>query len=165
MQLTRVVRHLATPPWRVRQAFPAAALSAIEAAIRDAEVRHQGQICFVVESALDLSALLSGTSARERALDVFAQQRVWDTEQNNGVLIYLLLADHDVEIVADRGIHAKVGSDGWAQICQVMEQAFRGGRFETGVIDGVRAVSAHLARHFPGDGSRRNELSDRPVVL
>jgi uncharacterized membrane protein YgcG len=163
MKLGRVVRHLLTPPWRVRQVFPAEALAAIEAAIREAERTHGGQICFAVEATLDTWALLRDTKARERALDVFGQLRVWDTEQNNGVLIYLLLADHDVEIVADRGAHSQVGADEWERICQRMERAFRERRFEAGVIDGIRAIGTHLQKHYPP--REANELSDRPVIL
>jgi uncharacterized membrane protein len=90
---------------------------------------------------------------------------VWDTEENSGVLIYLLLADHDVEIVADRGVHAKVGPAGWEAICRTMETEFRAGRFEAGVLAGIAAVSAHLETHFPPKGGDRNELPDQPVVL
>lgn len=165
MSFPRLLRHLATPRWRVRGTLPPSALGAIEAAIKRAEATHRGQICFAVEAALEVAPLLRGCSARQRALDVFAQLRVWDTEQNNGVLVYLLLADHDVEIVADRGIHAHVGAAGWERICHTMEQAFREGRFEAGVIDAITAVGIHLARHYPPDGAPRNEISDRPVVL
>ena len=91
--------------------------------------------------------------------------RIWDTEHNNGVLIYLLLADRDVEIVADRGIDAHIGADGWEAICRAMEAEFRQGRFEAGVIFGIRAIGAHLAKHFPGDGNDANELPDTPAVL
>ena len=98
-------------------------------------------------------------------MDVFSMLRVWDTAHNNGVLIYLLLADRDVEIVADRGVHARVGSEGWEQICQAMEVAFRRGDFEGGVLDGIRAVSAHLRYHYPEQGPSANELPDRPAVL
>ena len=97
------------------------------------------KIRFAVEHALDLPQLLAGMSARDRAIEVFSQLRVWDTEHNNGVLIYLLFADRDVEIVADRGIHAKVGA-GWEDICRSMEQRFRQGEFEAGVIEGIRAA-------------------------
>ena len=165
MNLKRLWRHLSMPAWRVRRAFPAATLAAIETAIRATEAAHTGQICFAVEAALDIGPLLQDRSARHRALDVFAQLRVWDTEHNNGVLIYLLLADHDVEILADRGIHARVGADGWERICRTMEQAFRAGRLDDGVLQGIRAVGEQLARHYPGQGARGNELSDQPVVL
>jgi len=165
MDIARLLRHLLTPPWRVRLAFPPRTLHAIEAAIRECEKTHAGEIRFAVESDLHLFALLRGVSARARALDVFSQLRVWDTQHNNGVLIYLLLADHDVEIVADRGVHAHVGAEGWEQICRDMEASFRAGKFEEGVLHGIRAVGAHLARHYPAQGRGRNELDDRPVVL
>jgi uncharacterized membrane protein len=153
------------PPWQVRRAFPARTLRAIENAIRDAEAAHDGQICFAVEAALEILPLLQGRSARERALEVFAQRRVWDTERNNGVLVYLLLADRDVEILADRDVHRRVGAGEWEHICQAMEKAFREGRFEAGVVEGIGAVSRHLARHYPRTGENTNELPDRPLIL
>ena len=162
--LTRLLRHLWMPRWQVRRTFPAATLAGIEAAIRDAEARHDGQICFAVEGALELMPLLRGETARERALEVFAQTRVWDTERNNGVLIYLLLADHDVEILADRDVHRRVGTAAWEHICHTMEQAFRERRFESGVIDGIRAVSKVLEQHYPRSGDNANEVPDRPFV-
>ena len=140
-------------------------MRAIEEAIRASEATHHGQIRFAVEAALDVLPLLRNQSARGRAIDVFSLLRVWDTEHNNGVLIYLLLADRDVEIVADRGISSRVGQDEWERICREMEHAFREGRFEEGVLEGIRAVSAHLARYYPGQDKRRNELPDSPVVL
>lgn len=165
MNIRRVLRNLFMPPWRVRLVFPARTLRAIEATIREAEAAHAGEIRFAVESALPLSPLLRGQSARERALEVFSQLRVWDTEMNNGVLIYLLLADHDVEIVADRDAHARVGTEGWEKICREMEALFRQGKFEEGVLHGIRAVSAHLVRHYPPQKKDSNELDDRPVVF
>ncbi len=153
------------PPWCVRLAFPARTLRAIEAAIHESEDTHAGEIRFAVESALPLFPLLRGQTASARALEVFSQLRVWDTERNNGVLIYLLLADHDVEIVADRGVHARVGGEGWEKICREMETLFREGKFEQGVLFGIRAVSDHLVRHYPAQGKNRNELDDKPVVL
>lgn len=165
MSIKRIGRHLVHHRWRVKQVFPARVLANIEQAIRQSETTHAGQIRFVVEGALDGSPLFRDQPARERALDVFSHLRIWDTEQNNGVLIYLLLADHDVEIVADRGIDAKVGRAGWERICHEMEAEFRRGRFEAGVIDGIKAVSRELATHFPPHGPPRNELPDKPVVL
>lgn len=165
MNLKRIIRHLWTDRWTVRRAFPAHAMQAIETAIRQAEAGHQGQIRFAVETALDWGALLKDQAARERAIEVFSLLRVWDTAQNNGVLIYLLFADHDVEIVADRGIDSHVGRQGWETICQDMESAFKHKRFEAGVIGGIRAISEHLARHYPGQGVQANELPDRPIHL
>lgn len=164
MDLTRSLRHLCTTLWSVRRAFPQSSLDAIERAIAQTEAKHNGQVRFAVEHALDFPHLVAGLSARERALDVFSQLRVWDTQHNNGVLIYLLLADRDVEIIADRGIHATVG-EGWELICRKMEERFRKGEFEAGVIEGIRAVGEHLERHFPSQRGGANELPDKPVIL
>jgi hypothetical protein len=165
MSAGRILRHLIHPAWTVQRAFPAHSLEAIRGAIAQSEAGHRGEIRFAVEHALDLRDLLRNLSARDRAIDMFSQLRVWDTEHNNGVLIYLLLADRDVEIVADRGIHARVGSQGWEAICRGMEAAFGAGRFEAGVLDGIQAIGEHLRRHFPSAGGGENELPDRPVVL
>lgn len=129
------------------------------------EKSHLGELRFVVEGALEPGDVLAGTSARERAIDLFSLLRVWDTEHNSGVLVYLLLADRRVEIVADRGIHAHAGSENWDSICRRMEADFAAGRFETGALDGIRAIGELLTRHFPASGDNPNELSDRPVVL
>ncbi len=112
-----------------------------------------------MEGALHIEPLLRGQSARERAIDVFSQLRIWDTEQNNGVLIYLLLADRDVEIVADRGIDAKVGPEEWERICRRMEAAFRQADFEGGVVGGIREVTRHLVEHFPRDRRRPERIA------
>ena len=165
MNVKRIARHLIMNGRRVRRAFPGESLAAIDRAIKASEATHRGEIRFAVEGALDTAALARGQSARERAIDVFSQLRVWDTEKNNGVLIYLLLADRDVEIVADRGIDAKVGPQEWERICREMETVFRQGDFEGGVIRGIQEVTRHLASHFPADGDDRNELPDKPVVL
>ena len=165
MSMERIARHLIVSKWRVKRAFPGDALVAIDKAIKASEAAHRGEIRFAVEGALHIEPLLRGQTARERAIDVFSQLRVWDTEQNNGVLIYLLLADRDVEIVADRGIDAKVGPEEWEKICRYMEAAFRQGHFERGVLSGIQEVTRHLALHFPPTGGDRNELPDKPVVL
>lgn len=165
MSIGRIARHLVEHHWRARRVFTPKVLAAIEAATRAGEAAHSGQVRFVVEGALDGKPLFRGQDARERALDVFSHLRIWDTEHNNGVLIYLLLADRNVEIVADRGIDAKVGADGWETICRAMEDDFRAGTFETGVIKGIEAVSRELAKHFPRVGPHPNELPDRPVVI
>src|SRR5690606_5281116 len=133
------------PSWRLARAFPPSTLDAVERAIAEGETRHSGQVRVALEHALDLGPLLRGCSARERALEVFSLLRVWDTEQNNGVLIYLLLADRDVEIVADRGIASRVGRERWEAICHEMERDFAQGRYESGLLRGVESVSAELA--------------------
>jgi uncharacterized membrane protein len=165
MGIKRIGRHLLEHHWRVRRIFTPKVLASIERAIKIAETGHSGQIRFVVEGALDGAPLFRGQSARDRALDVFSQLRIWDTARNNGVLIYLLLADHNVEIIADRGIDAKVGTAGWEKICTLMEAEFRNGNFEAGVIKGVEAVARELATHFPADDVGWNELPDAPVVI
>jgi uncharacterized membrane protein len=165
MNLARIGRHLLEHHWRVRRLFTPPVLDRIEQAIKAGEATHSGQVRFVVEGALDGAPLFRNQPARERALDVFSHLRIWDTAHNNGVLIYLLLADRDVEIVADRGIDAKVGAEGWEKICRDMETDFRAGNFEGGVIKGIEAVSRELARHFPRTGGGPNELPDAPVVL
>jgi uncharacterized membrane protein len=164
MKTQRILKHLLTTDGQVTRAFPRSTLNAIEKAIKSSETAHAGEIRFVVEGALDGMPLFKGQSPKERAIELFAQLRVWDTEHNNGLLIYLLLADRAVEIVADRGIHAKVGAEEWRKVCHQMETAFKQSNYEGGVISGVQAVTQHLAHHFPAD-DRANELSDRPVVL
>ena len=165
MGIKRIGKHLLEHRWRVRRIFTPRVLATIEAAIKASEATHSGQIRFVVEGALDGAPLFRNQSARERALDIFSQLRIWDTKHNNGVLIYLLLADRDFEIVADRGIDAKVGAAGWEKICGEMEADFSAGNFERGVIKGIEAVSRLLAMHFPTDPAGRNELPDAPVVI
>jgi uncharacterized membrane protein len=162
----RFFNHLATDDGSVRNAFPEAALARIEAMIAEGEERHRGQVRFAVEPSLPLARVLAGVTPRERAIDVFGLLRIWDTEENCGVLVYLLLADRDVEIVADRGIHAHVGTKTWNAVCRKMETAFRGGRFAEGLEAGLAEINALLAKHYPRDGGARgNELPDRPVVL
>ncbi len=165
MNLKRIFQHLWIGRAAVRWAFPSKTLDAIEDAIRKTEARHDGQIRFAVEASLELSPLLAGQTAQQRAIEVFSTLRVWDTEHNNGVLIYLLLADRDVEIVADRGIHVRLGQEVWESICNEMETSFRAGQFEAGVLGGIHAVGEHLSHHFPARSDKPNEIPDHPVVL
>jgi uncharacterized membrane protein len=163
--IRRIGRHLVEHRWRVRKIFSGPVLASIEQAIKAAETGHSGQIRFVVEGALDGAPLFKGQSARERALDIFSRLRIWDTAHNNGVLIYLLLADRRVEIIADRGIDAKVGAAGWQRICIAMQAEFVQTNFEAGVINGIAAVSQQLAKYFPNRDPGNNELPDAPVVI
>ena len=165
MDIKRITKHLLLTHWQVNRAFPPQTLLAIEQAIKESESAHVGEIRFAVEGALHSAPLFKGQSARERALEVFSQLRVWDTEQNNGLLIYLLLADRAVEIVADRAIHEKVGLEEWKKICHTMETAFKQAKYELGVVCGIQAVSQHLTQHFPASSTGRNELPDMPAVL
>jgi uncharacterized membrane protein len=165
MGIKRIGKHLLEHHWRARRIFPPQVLDTIERTIKAGEATHSGQVRFVVEGALDGRPLFRGQSARERALDIFSHLRIWDTAHNNGVLIYLLLADRKVEIVADRGIDAKVGAQGWKTITSAMESDFKAGNFSRGVIFGIEAVSQQLAAHFPKHGAGKNELPDAPVVM
>src|ERR1700710_1360979 len=152
MGVARIGRHLLEHRWRVRGVFPQDVLAVIWQAIKTGEATHSGQVRFVVEGALDGAPLFRNQPARERALDIFSKLRIWDTAHNNGVLIYLLLADRNVEIVADRGIDASVGTKGWEKICLEMETDFKAGKFEAGVIKGIAAVSRQPAAAFPEGG-------------
>ncbi|HEY5264362.1 MAG TPA: TPM domain-containing protein [Steroidobacteraceae bacterium] len=169
MQIGRLIRHAAATHWRTRMAFPSATLDAIEQAIARVERAHSGEIRFAIETALTPLHVLNGVAPRARALDVFAQLRVWDTEGNNGVLIYVQLADRDVEIVADRGFQGRVSAAEWEAVCRLMEGYFRSGKFETGSVAGVDAIGSLLARHFPAQAGQssptRNQLPDRPTLL
>jgi uncharacterized membrane protein len=163
--MRRLLRHLVTDRGHVQRDFPPEDLARVEAAITEGERGHSGQVCFAIEAALPLARVWSGITPRQRALEVFGFLRVWDTERNDGVLVYLLLADRDVEIVADRGIHAQVGAQAWETICKTMEAHFHAGDFAKGALEGVAAISALLARHSPRGAGDSNELSDRPVIL
>jgi len=165
VNIQRWVRHLFMPPWAWRRAFPQATLDAIEAAIRASETTHGGEIRFAIENSLPAALVWRGISGRERAIEVFSNLRVWDTEHNSGVLIYLLLADHDIEIVADRGVTSQVDPAAWEAVAQTMEAAFRQGDFERGALAGIEQVGALLAAHFPPSGHNPDELANRPVIL
>lgn len=165
MQWKRAVLHLFADQWSVRRAFPASAMRAIRNTIGEQEGRHGGELRFAVEASLPLHRLWQGQSARSRAVELFAQLRIWDTEHNNGVLIYLLLADKRVEIIADRGINGKVGGADWETICREMQRAFADGRFEKGVNSGIVAISDLLAMHYPPADGHSNELPNEPVIL
>ena len=165
MNIKRVAKHLVMTHWQVGRAFPSDTLRAIDRVIRASEAAHAGEIRFVVEGALDGIPLLNDLSARARAIEVYSQLRIWDTEHNNGVLIYLLLADRNVEIVVDRGIHAKVEQKEWEKICRTMEAAFKQENYEGGVVSGIQGVTQHLIKLFPAVGGDRNELPDKTVVL
>lgn len=164
-KIKRLLKHLIAGRWQTMRYFPQPSIRAIEAAIQRSESTHMGELRFAVEAALDWPDVLHGKTAHERAIEVFSQLRIWDTEHNSGVLIYLLLADRRVEIIADRGIHGRVGEAGWQVICREMETEFRAGRFEQGVLLGLERISALLAQHFPAQGDNPNELSNAPVFL
>ena len=163
--IKRLFRHLFVWPGMVQKQLPVQAMRNIEAAIAKSESLHQGEICFVVEANLHVLDILGGKSARTRAIETFSNFKVWDTEHNNGVLIYLLLADHDFEILADRGIHLRVGATGWEAICKGMEARFRQGHFEAGILEGIQKISEQLEQHYPSQGKKPNELKNSPIII
>ncbi len=159
-------RHIATDSQSLRRVFTQEALARIERAIAGSEALHGGQVVFAVEAALALPRVHRNLTPRERALEVFGLLRVWDTEDNNGVLIYLLLADRDVEIVADRGLADAASEAQWKAICTDIERACAEGRHVDGVVKGIEESAAVIARRWPHvEGGARNELPNRPVVL
>jgi uncharacterized membrane protein len=165
MKLSRLFRHLVATRWQTRRKFSSAVLDDIEKAVHEVESKHSGEVRLVVETALDWPELWRDMPPRRRAAQVFGQLGVWDTADNNGVLIYVLLADRDVEILADRGIAARVPQHEWEQVCRDIEGHYRAGRFGQGSVAGVRSVGALLAKHFPGDRGDANELPNQPVLL
>ncbi|GAB3335651.1 TPM domain-containing protein [Marilutibacter aestuarii] len=164
-RLKRLARHLFAAD--ARRLFPASSLERISRAVVDGERRHHGEICFAVESALSPSAAWAGADARGRAHAVFAQLRVWDTAGNNGVLLYLLLAEHRIEIIADRGYDGRVSEAQWRGVCESIEARMRAGEPEAAVVAGIEALSDLVAMHFPraADAADANELPDDPHLL
>ena len=169
MSFSRTLRHLCATRAGTRRRFSNAVDAAIETAIRAAEQRSSGEIRFAIETALDIPELWSGVTPRARAEEVFAQLRVWDTELRNGVLIYVLMADRDVEIVADRGAAARISLTEWESVCRIMEGHFKASRFEEGAVAGVNEVGRLLEREFsatPASGKQdRDELPNQPTLL
>ena len=163
--MKRILQNLLFFPWQARLAFPEAVLRTIEDAIAISEKMHSGELRLVVEGSLDPTALWHGTTARQRAIDVFSQLRVWDTEENSGVLIYVLLAERRVEIVADRGINRRVDKAVWRDICTAMEDTFRQRRYADGAVAGVESIGRLLTTHFPAGRDNPDELDNAPIRL
>lgn len=161
----RVLSHLMKSPSTLHRCFPSHALTAIEEAIEASETKHRAEIRVAIEVALDLGALWRLRSARERALEVFGELRIWDTAESNGVLIYVLIAEQDVEIVADRGFEGWVSNDEWQRVCTLIERQLAGGRWRDGILVGIEAATVLLQREFPAVGRNVNEQPDRPAVL
>jgi uncharacterized membrane protein len=167
MDWSRWLRHTFATGGAVRRAFPPQTLASIEAGIDASERMHCGEIRVAIEGALEPSEIARGKSPRERALEVFAALGVWDTDANNGVLIYVLLADRDVEIVADRGFNDRVAAAEWREVCDRIEREFRAGRFEHGMLAGVGEVGRIIGAHYPQRPGQRDEdeLPNRPALL
>jgi uncharacterized membrane protein len=165
VMLRRALRHLFTPQWVVRRHYPPALMEEIQRRITEVERRHPGELRFVVEHALEPGDLISGLTPRERALEVFGLLRVWDTEHNNGVLVYVLHAERAVEIVADRSLARCVAQSEWDAICRQVETHFRAGGFREGAFAALDGAAGLLEKHFPPRKSGRNELPDQPLLL
>jgi uncharacterized membrane protein len=165
MQLKRLFRHLLLPHWWVLRAFPQELLCRVEEAVAASESVHGGELQVVVEANLPLPDLLQGRSTRARAVELFSQLRIWDTEHNSGVLIYLQLIDRRVEIVADRGIDARLGQAFWDGVCRRLETAFRAGDFEGGTLWALSTITLALREHFAAVGENPDELPNAPLVL
>jgi uncharacterized membrane protein len=167
MDWSRWFRHTFATQSELRRAFPPASLEQIEAAVSASERLHSGEIRVAIEGALDPGAVARGKTPRQRALELFAALGVWDTEHNNGVLIYVLMADHDVEIVADRGFNGRVDAAGWASVCEDMRREFIAGRYAAGVVTGVEDVGRLVGAHYPQVPGQFDEdqLPNRPTIL
>lgn len=163
--LSRIWRHLVTTSADARRVFPPATLDAIQKAIAHGEVLHRAEVRLIIEPSLTIQAVLNGTTSRERALELFSTYRIWDTEENCGVLIYIELADHKVEIVADRAANRVISEAEWQEICQTMTRGFASKIYGDSVIAALEKLNALLHERFPDDGSRPNQLSDQPVML
>ncbi len=163
--MNRYFRNLTTTRFALNRAFPPSVLGAIEAAISASEAKHGGEIQFAIETALEFGDLWRGISARDQAIRAFSDLQVWDTAQNNGVLIYVLLSEHDIEIVADRGYHNRVADTEWKGICIEMQNAFATGRFLEGSLAAIDAVTTILAAEFPRGEGDVDERPNRPIIL
>ena len=163
--MSRLLTHLLHTPLATRRAFPAMVQESIRHAIHEGEQTHHGEIRFVVEGDWPLADVWSGKTVRARALEIFGLSRVWDTAGNTGILVYVLLCEHKVEILADRGLGGAIGPQVWHQLCDEMTAAYRAGRFEEGSVALIRQVHALLARHFPAPDGNPNQLPDLPVIL
>lgn len=164
-RLARAWRHWRTTAAVGRRAFPPETLDAIGKAITAGEQTHRGEVRLIVENAMPFEAIMDDVSNRQRAAALFAEHGVWDTEDNCGVLIYVNLAEHKVDIVTDRAIGRKVEPAAWQQVCVTLTAGFAKGEFHHSTVAAVNQVNALLARHFPANGARANELPDHPIVL
>lgn len=164
-RIERVLRHARSGTGSARKAFPPETLKAIADAITAGEQTHRGEVRLIVERALPVGAVWSRVSDRERALALFADYGIWDTEDNCGVLIYVNLADRKVEIVADRGIDRKIDASTWQDVCRTMTEGYARGEFHESTLAAIEQVNVLLRQHFPSDGARPNELPDQPLML
>jgi uncharacterized membrane protein len=165
VKLSRWLKHAFMPPWRWRLSFPTDVLNDIEKAVKCSEAQHRGELRFAIENALAPGWVWHGMTARHRATEVFSNLRIWDTEENSGVLIYIQLADREVHILADRGINKCVAQSEWDRIAQIMQNEFSKGDFRQGSLQGIEEITSLLATYFPANPDNTNELPNRPVII
>ena len=166
VKLSRWLKHAFMPPWRWRISFPAQVLNDIEKAVRHSEMQHRGELRFAIENSLSPGCVWHGMTARCRAVEVFSNLRVWDTEENSGVLIYIQLADREVHILADRGVSKLVEQHEWDRIAKLIQAEFSLGNFRQGSLQGIIEITSLLATHFPANSNTNiNELSNKPVII
>jgi uncharacterized membrane protein len=168
-KISRAWRHAKTTKVQGKKAFPSATLAAIQAIIADGENKHRAEVRLIVEPSLDLAAIISGMTSRERAGELFTDYRIWDTEENCGVLIYINLADHQVEIIADRGIARLIPNDHWQAVCKTMTDGFAQALYHDSALNGLTQLNAILKKYFPEGESAHspqpNQLSNQPILL
>lgn len=164
-KIARLFRHITTTTGTGRMLFPEETLQAIEDVIAEGETRHRAEVHMIVEPSLSISAAWSGTSARERARELFSEYRIWDTEENCGVLVYVNIADHQVEIVADRGIGRLISLAEWQGVCDTMTRGFSNNAYHDGVMAALQELNALLEKHYPDDGRINDQLPNRPLML
>lgn len=164
-KLSRFWRHLLTTKAAARKAFPAETLLAIQNTIAEGEELHRAEVQVIIEPSLSIGDVLAGELSRERARELFAQYEIWDTEENCGVLVYINLADHKVEIVADRASGRALHAHDWQAICRTMTQGFAKGLYEESVLAALRQLNQLLHQHFPATGDTINELSNQPLIV
>lgn len=163
--MLRFIKHIFTTGWKSKRLFPKKTMEHITAVVRESELKHRGEIRVCIEAALEPIQIIRGVRGRDRAVEMFSQLRVWDTEENNGVLIYLLIADHDIEILADRGIVKNAPSDFWNLICSQIEESFKEKKFEEGIIQAIQYIEKLLIEKYPKNGNDPNELPDSPHMI
>ncbi|MEA5097857.1 MAG: TPM domain-containing protein [Burkholderiaceae bacterium] len=162
---SRLLKHGVTTSSAGKRAFPAETLKVIEATIADGETRHRAEVRLIVEHSLSLGAVLQRITSRQRAIELFSRYRIWDTEENSGVLVYINLADRKVEIIADRAVGRLIGKEAWHAVCRTMTRGFAQGEFHDSSVAAMVRLNALLETHFPASGTHVNQLSNKPIVL
>jgi len=168
--IQRLFKHWFTGPREAARAFPLDALERLQQIITEGEQTHRAEVRLIIEAAMPLRKVWRGMSTRQRAIDLFGSYRVWDTEENNGVLLYLNLAEHQLELVTDRAAARAVTHEDWQKICDPMLAAFRQGAYEEGTAQGLRAIHRELHEVFPAQadqdgGTKDGGQCDAPVML